>query len=284
MAGKITVGNVEILSLSDTEGEFPMPLDQLFPNVPPDEWKTQRERHPRAFAAENRWHTHYGCYLVRSRGQTLLVDTGIGPGPVELVGGLRGRLPEHLRQSGVNPEDVDRVFHTHAHFDHVGWNLTDGRPTFPRARYLLGRADWDTFRRPEVQANFPPYVDQTLTPLEGLGVLDLLDGETPLTEEAVAIATPGHTPGHMSLLISSGGERAIILGDVIGNAAQVTDPSWVFGFDMDPGRAAATRAQILDRIESEGMTAAAGHLPPPGFGRIVRLDGRRYWQGVGNGG
>jgi glyoxylase-like metal-dependent hydrolase (beta-lactamase superfamily II) len=144
----------------------------------------------------------------------------------------------------------------------------------------MHQADWDTFQQPEVQANFHPYVAQTLTPLKDLGVLDLLDGERSLAEGIVAIPTPGHTPGHMSVLISSNGEKALVTGDTIVHPAQVTEPEIAFGFDMDQAGAITTRTELLDRLEADGITLAGGHLPAPGYGRIIRLEGKRYWQAL----
>jgi glyoxylase-like metal-dependent hydrolase (beta-lactamase superfamily II) len=126
----------------------------------------------------------------------------------------------------------------------------------------------------------PGFVQETLTPLEALGVLDLADGERSLTEEITTLHTPGHTPGSMSLLIASGGERAIIVGDAIAHPAQVEHPDWGFSFDFDGETALRTRNQLLDRIEAEGLTMTSCHFPEPGFGRVVRLEGRRYWQAL----
>src|SRR5262249_32872269 len=111
-------------------------------------------------------------------------------------------------------------------------------------------------------------------------VLDLADGERSLTEEVTALHTPGHTPGSMSLLIASGGERAIIVGDAIAHPAQVEHPDWGFAFDFDGETALRTRDQLLDRIEAGGRPFAPCHFPEPGFGRVVRLDGRRIWQAL----
>jgi glyoxylase-like metal-dependent hydrolase (beta-lactamase superfamily II) len=277
----LRVGNVELLALSDADGPLPFTLDQVFPTTPMEAWEPYRQRFPQCFAEGGRWHAHIGSYLLRSGGRTVLVDTGFGWRPIEMLGGLRGSLLDDFKRHGVSPADVDVVFHTHLHFDHVGWNIgEDGRPTFPRARYVAHQADWETFNRPEVQENFPPYVAQTLTPLKDLGLLDLLTGEQALAEGVVALPTPGHTPGHMSVLVSSGGEQALILGDTIVNPAQVTDPEITFGFDMDAATATATRKQVLDRLQAEGMVMAGGHLPRPGYGRIVLLEGKRYWQAL----
>jgi glyoxylase-like metal-dependent hydrolase (beta-lactamase superfamily II) len=108
--------------------------------------------------------------------------------------------------------------------------------------------------------------------------MELMAGEHPLTRELTALPTPGHTPGHMSILIASQGERALILGDVAHNPAQVHETDWVSRADMDPEQTKTTRRALMERLEREGMVVAAGHFPAPGFGKIVRLEGRRYWQ------
>jgi glyoxylase-like metal-dependent hydrolase (beta-lactamase superfamily II) len=179
---------------------------------------------------------------------------------------------------------VDTVFFTHLHPDHVGWNLSQSganpRPMFPRARYVVHEADWTTFKQPEVQAMMPfSFWEETLGPLETLGVLDLLAGEQALTSEITAISTPGHTPGHMSLAIASGGQRALIMGDVAIHPAQVTETEWSALFDMDQQLAAQIRKQVLDQVEVDHTTLVACHFPEPGFGHLVRVEGRRYWQG-----
>ncbi len=279
--GRIAIGDVEVYELTDAAGPFPMPLDQVFPAVSAEQWEPYRQRYPRAFAGPNTWGTRVGCFLVRSGGRTMLVDTGIGPGPSDIFGGMQGSLPDELRRHGVDVDGVDLVFLTHMHPDHVGWNLTaDGQPTFPNARYVLSRTDWQFCHLPEVQAALPPYIGPCLTPLEGLGVLDLIDGETALTEEVRAIPTPGHSPGHMSLLISSRGQEALIMADVAAHPAMVTEESWTYIFEADPAQAVATRRRVLDGLADSGTPVLVGHYPAPSFGRIVREGGRRYWQPV----
>jgi glyoxylase-like metal-dependent hydrolase (beta-lactamase superfamily II) len=267
-----------------------MPLSQLFPDVPLAAWAPYRQRYPEVFPRPDTWRPHFGGFLLRSQGRTILVDTGMGstvtnPGAVAMfTGGADGHLLEELHAVGVRPEDIDTVFLTHLHPDHVGWNLRPGggpaQPTFPRARYLAHQADWTAFKSPEVQGHFPfPYWEETLGPLETLGVLELLTGEQTLTGEITAIPTPGHTPGSMGLAIVSGGQRALIIGDVTTNPAQVTEPDWVFAFDMDPAQAVQTRKHMIERAETEDALLIACHFPHPGHGRLVRLEGRRYWQG-----
>jgi glyoxylase-like metal-dependent hydrolase (beta-lactamase superfamily II) len=278
------VGNVQLTTITDVETTLPSTLSQLYTGVEPEAWAPFRERYPTTFDGPDSWHLHIGGTLIRSSGRTILVDTGVGPDPVAALGSGPGALLEGLRAQGVNPDDIDTVFSTHAHLDHIGWNLTrDHRPTFPQARYVMHQADWEG--REALQAGLlarggEAYLDRALSGLDSLGVLDLLTGETALTPEVSAIPTPGHTAGSMSILINSGGEKAIITGDVMTHPATVTEPDWEFGFDTDAKLNAETRKRLLDRIEDEGMTLSSCHFPHPGFGKVIRLNGKRYWQAL----
>jgi glyoxylase-like metal-dependent hydrolase (beta-lactamase superfamily II) len=280
MRGQIIVGDVEITAVTDAEGAFPMKLDVVFPGLSQEKWRLCRRDYPEAFVDLETWHLHVGCFVLRAHDDVVLVDTGVGAAPPVFFGEMKGDLLQQLSLADVRPEDVTKVFLTHAHPDHVGWNLdSEGQPTFPNARYVLSRTDWEAFHRPEVQQAFQlNHVQETLTPLEKLGVLDLADGETPLTDEIVAVPAPGHTPGHMVVNISSRGQKAMILGDVLGHPVQVSEPELAFIFDMDPEQAIATRKKLLGRLEMDAMTAAQCHLPPPGFGLVVRTEGLRHWQ------
>jgi glyoxylase-like metal-dependent hydrolase (beta-lactamase superfamily II) len=117
-------------------------------------------------------------------------------------------------------------------------------------------------------------------PLADLGLCEFMEGEQSLTRELTAVPTPGHTPGHMSILITSKGERALVLGDAAHSPVQVLEPDWVSRADMDPDLTRQTRKALIDRLEREQILIAAGHFEAPGYGRIVRLDGRRYWKGL----
>jgi glyoxylase-like metal-dependent hydrolase (beta-lactamase superfamily II) len=261
----VIIGEVEITALTDVEGPF-FRLDRLFPGVRTEQWEPYLGRYPWAFADAHTLYGRVGAYLLRSPGCVLLVDAGIGPGAM----GMRGRLLEDLEKSGVRPEDVDTVFLTHLHGDHVGWSLaSDGGPTFPHASYVTQETEWEAAE---------PYLRKAMSSLENVGDLELIDGEESLTDELVAIPTPGHSPGHASLLVSSGGEQALVAGDAIVHPAQATEPTWNTAFDADKEQAAFTRVQLLDWLEVDGITVAAGHIPGSGFGRLVREEGRRYWK------
>ncbi len=188
-----------------------------------------------------------------------------------------------MQSAGVNKEDIDTVFLTHLHPDHVGWNVnSDGPspvPAFPNARYVFHQDDWEAFRPPRDSEVFGlTFWEETLAPLEMAGVTEPLTGEQSITAEITAILTPGHTPGSMSLAIDSGGEKALVMGDVFHGPPQVSEPSWVFAFDADPDTAVQSRNRMLDRAEAENAIMAICHST--GFGRIVSQEGRRYWQGL----
>ena len=276
----IRVGKVELVLLTDVDCVMPFPLDAVFPNAPAAAWDEYKQRFPAAFSPEGLWKAHVGSVLLRAGGRTVLVDTGVGPEPVAMLGGIFGTLPDDIATKSINLTDVTTVVLTHLHFDHVGWNVLNGQPLCPNARYVMGQADWDFFRQPEVQQNFPPYFDRTLGALQTLDRVDLVSNETTVTEEITLLPTPGHTPGHLAVLVASGGEKALITGDLLVHPAQVSEPHWAFGFDTDAEQAAATRRQMLDRLEAEGITLIGCHFPSPGYGRIVRVAGKRYFQGV----
>ena len=174
------------------------------------------------------------------------------------------------------------VVMTHAHRDHVGWNLLskDGtyEPTFPNARYWVSIKDWEACHDPELFETRFPNAPECVWPLEDLGLVEFMDGEEVLTSELTTLPTPGHTPGHMSIMINSQGQRGFILGDVLHNTAQIEQTDWVSRADIDPEQTRMTRRAVMERLESEGLPVAAVHLAAPGFGKIVRAQGRRVWQ------
>ena len=288
---KLLVGNVEVLALTDGEQPYPLTLDQLFPTVSAEAWAAFHKICPETFAKPNRWHGHIGSFLLHSQGRNILVDTGKGPsvsspGIGNTFGGAREcQLIGQLEAAGVSPKEIDIVFLTHLHPDHVGWNLSQISPrpkaSFPWARYVINRADWETFKRADIQHKFPfPYWEEALGPLEKLGVLDLIEGEQALTGEISAFPTPGHTPGHMSLAIGSEGQRGYVIGDLAIHPAQLTETEWCDSWTMEPRQAEETRRRFINRAATENATLIAGHFPPPGFGRLIRKDGQLYWQAL----
>jgi len=144
----------------------------------------------------------------------------------------------------------------------------------------IARMSKQIHERGRMQPQRFPNAPTCVWPLEELGLVELMQGEHSITRELTAVPTPGHTPGHVSILITSGGERALVLGDAAHSPVQIHEPDWVSRADMDPELTRQTRRALLDRLEREEIIVAAGHFQAPGFGRIVRLQGRRYWQGL----
>ena len=272
---RVTVGNVEIVSLSD--GRVESPAEVFFPTVDPAALKPYAD----LFTAQGTVAANLASFLVRGEGPTVMVDTGLGPDKQEPRDKIFGLLMEDMKANGVAVDEVDLVVLTHVHRDHVGWNLVrEGgsvRPTFPRARYRAPRADWEALQTPEGARMFPHVAEQVYE-LDRLGLLDLMEGEESLTPVVTSLPTPGHTPGHTSLLIASAGEKAILLGDAAHHPVQVQEPDWSPFVDVDPDHARRTRRPLMDRLEREGILVAVPHFPAPGFGRVVRVDGRRVWQ------
>jgi glyoxylase-like metal-dependent hydrolase (beta-lactamase superfamily II) len=281
---RLTVGGVEVLGLTDATVNYPWPLEELFPGVPDEAWAPFRTRYPSAFGSPTAWRSWYRCFLLRSGTTTVLFDTGMGGPDAPLAGvfGTGGRLQDELADAGVAPEDVDVVVLSHLHPDHVGGNVHDQdgqrRLAFPNARHLVCETDWHAFHSPEVQAHFPfPFVEETITPLETLGALELIGGRHAVTGEITLTPAPGHTPGHMTARIESDGEQVLLVADALLHPAQVTEPGWSSMFDMDRGQERATREALLEELEAHDLLFAASHFPDPAFGRIVREEGRRYW-------
>lgn len=274
------VGDAEIIAVTDMNIIYPRPLPELFPSVPLEAWDDYRGDFADTFAG-NHIRLEIGCYVVRSQGQTILIDTGYGPGPIE---GEDGQLMDNLSAMGVAATDVDVVFFSHLHPDHTGWNMVWGEeiptePTFPNARYVVHSLDLEHFRKPEVQASMSfPFMHRDVEPLDKLGILDTIDEDTDLTRELRAVHTPGHTPGHMSVVVTSGGEDAIIQGDVFIHPAQVVEDNWNCIFDVDWPLTTETRRKMLDEAADNGTPLISCHFPLPGFGRIGRRDGKRYYQ------
>jgi glyoxylase-like metal-dependent hydrolase (beta-lactamase superfamily II) len=265
----VKIGNVEVVSILDQA--FAFPYGAAYPGVPEAAWQPYKSIYPKCWNSEGAWATNAQVFLVRSGGQNVLVDMGLGP---EQQGGPGGQLRANLEAAGVAPGDVNIVVFTHLHYDHAGWAVVGGQPFCPNARHLAPEADWAQVGN--TGALFP--AKGALDPIQSSGHLELTSGEKSVTPELTIIPTPGHTPGHQSLLIVSAGQRGIILGDVFNHPAQANETDWNAGFDFDQDLARQTRRRVMERLEQDGSVVASGHYPAPGFGRLVREGGRRIFK------
>ena len=275
MTRSARIGRVEILNIEDYA---PSPFDPqvFFPDVPIDAWERHRAHH--ALDKNGKFRVSFGIFALISDNFIVLVDTGIGPSVPDMFGGGEGRLMTNLREAGIQPSQVTAVLNTHLHPDHVGWNMTNGEPTFPNARYYFSARDYEHWTSDSVLAN-APHIPTQAQPLEGLGLLELTTDGDDIAPGIKSLATPGHTPGHQSFLIESDGEKGIVTGDVIHSRTQYTDPEWCAGADIDKPTAVATRKAMIERIVSENLTVASSHLVvDSNIGHVVEIENRRYWQ------
>jgi glyoxylase-like metal-dependent hydrolase (beta-lactamase superfamily II) len=272
----VRIGNVEILVLTDAVAKAPCSL--LFPALAADAWQPFAE------------HLDDDCtmlpitipsFVVRSMGKTLLIDSGIGAKDRPMF--PNGCLPDALAEAGIDPTGIDTVFATHIHIDHVGWHTTlRGEayvPTFAHAKHVFVQEEYEYFTGPEQASRREnQYVRDCVLPLKDAADIELVDGEHKLTDELVLVSTPGHTPAHSSVVIMSGGEAGVIIGDVAHHPAQLIETGWSPIFDTNPALAAESREALVRRIEDERLLTIAGHFRFPGVGRVVRVDGKRTWR------
>ncbi|QDC08505.1 MBL fold metallo-hydrolase [Oceanicola sp. D3] len=215
--------------------------------------------------------------LLRMGDRVVLFDVGAGPDFMPSA----GELAANLDAAGVAPEDVTDVIFTHAHPDHI-WGLLDDfdEPLFPEANYMMGRAEWDYWWNPEtvdsIAAERQAHAVGAKRRMEVIEdrVKRFDDGEE-LLPGLAAVASFGHTPGHMSFELRAGSESVMILGDSINNHhVSFAKPGWEINADQDPALAAATRVGLMDRLAAEQMTVVGFHLPG-GIGRAEK-DGAGY--------
>ena len=268
------VGDVAITKV--VELEVPGPATWIVPQATPEKLKAEAWLQPHFADAEGAAIMSVHALVVESCGARILVDTCVGNDKQRPIPGWnerQGPFLEDLAAAGHPADSIDRVLCTHLHVDHVGWNtrLENGRwvPTFPHARYLFGRRELEYWEAEEEQ----PYGDvmgDSVRPVVEAGVVDLVEVDHVVTDEVRLESTPGHTPGHVSVRISSQGEEAVITGDLMHHPVQCAHPEWGSSADWESEMAEKTRREFCERYADRPVLVLGTHFATPTAGHIVR--------------
>ncbi|MGO4717423.1 MBL fold metallo-hydrolase [Bradyrhizobium sp. 2TAF24] len=214
--------------------------------------------------------------IVETPTRRIIVDTGLGNDKqgrhVPVWNGLNTPFLQQLTSAGYPPESIDLVLCTHLHVDHVGWNtrIEGDRwvPTFVNARYLFGKTEYEHWAAHQDDAAHPPvsFLD-SVQPIVDAGRAELIGPETRVCEELTLLPTPGHSPGHLSVLIESEGESLLLMGDAAHHPVQMAHLDWSSTVDHDPAQAIRTRHALFARFADTPTRVIGGHFD---IGHLVR--------------
>ncbi|AEW99662.1 MBL fold metallo-hydrolase [Streptantibioticus cattleyicolor] len=271
--GDITVHRVDETPLPPATGPW------LLPDATPEVVTAQDWLHPHFADHEGVLRIDSHSFAFVTGGRRVLVDTGIGNGKERANPAwhdLRTDFLERLTAAGFPPDSVDLVILTHLHADHVGWNTREANgdwvPTFPNSRYLTSRTErefWAGYDMDEARAQM---FRDSVIPVERAGLLDLVDVPAEGVEVAPGVRllpTPGHTPGHVAVELTSRGETALITGDCVHHPVQFAHPAIGACVDIDPRRSEATRRELFGSLAGTGTLVLGTHFAPPTAGHVV---------------
>jgi glyoxylase-like metal-dependent hydrolase (beta-lactamase superfamily II) len=218
--------------------------------------------------------------LVNTGDKLVLIDAGCGVNKFQKT---TGRLLGNLSAAGYAPGDIDTILFTHFHFDHL-WGISDHENAsllFPSAEFVATETEFAFWSAPDLADKLPPEQQPRVTQANLKLThprLRLIKAVAEVVPGVTTFGTPGHTPGHIAVNISSGSEELLLTGDVVVNSAvSFLHPEWPFGFDIDVPLATKTRMAFLDRASADKTLVGSYHLPFPGFGRVVREGGAYRW-------
>ncbi|MET0425502.1 MAG: MBL fold metallo-hydrolase [Actinoplanes sp.] len=241
-----SVGGFTVTALSDGAGPYPGTRASAFADATDAQWAAADAADPGARSADGEWWLTFRSYAIRfSDGPVTLVDAGFGPaeGLAADWTPVPGRLPDELAAAGIDPGDVSTIVLTHLHNDHMGWAVPRDSP-FTAAEVVAQRADVDVYTANRHEAG---QYDLLIEPLRAQGRLRVVSGDVELARGVGIVSTPGHTPGHQSVLVADGDDQLLITGDLLVHAIQLLDPSLAYAGDGDAALARATRERVLAR-------------------------------------
>jgi glyoxylase-like metal-dependent hydrolase (beta-lactamase superfamily II) len=215
------------------------------------------------------------CFVVEAPGLRIVVDTCMGNGKERASNGhmLQTDFLERFEAAGFRRDSIDVVMCTHLHYDHVGWNTmrVDGRwiPTFPNARYLFGREEFEHARE-DREGDHGLIFEDSVRPVVEAGLAELVEVGHRLCDEVWFTPTPGHTAGHVSVRIASKGEHALITGDMAHHPCQFAHPQWANYADFRPEQSVETRRRVFGQCADEAILFIGSHFVAPTAGRVIR--------------
>jgi glyoxylase-like metal-dependent hydrolase (beta-lactamase superfamily II) len=268
---RFKLGDFECLVFKDGGG--PRVATQFLNEAPPDELERIVREHgldPQAVPFS------INILLIKTGDQTVLFDTGLGPNA--------SNLPDKLRAEGVDPESVTLIVITHGHWDHIGGILGAEREfLYPNARYVLSKAEWDYWTAPDRFAESPENPakvvwESLFTHRDRVTMLDLSTGDAEIIPGLCAIAAPGHTVGHMAVMLDSNGQKMLHIADAAHQNFQLDCPQWSPPFDQDKVESVKSRRALFQRAAKEHSLLYAYHFPFPGTGYVDDHAGRWVWR------
>jgi glyoxylase-like metal-dependent hydrolase (beta-lactamase superfamily II) len=270
----VSIGNIEISRVE--EMIWTISPRYLFADVTYDDLEPHRDWLTPHFCAEDlKLRLSIHTFVVRTPQHTILIDTCIGNDrqrDVPLWTNMQTGYLKRLTAAGVNPEAVDYVFCTHLHVDHVGWNthLKDGQwvPTFPNATYLFHRTEWEHWKDSK-DDNQVEVMNDSVLPIVNAGLASMVEKDHVIADGIALESTPGHTPGHCSVHLTSQGADAVITGDMIHHPMQIAEPQWTSRACVIPDLAIETRTEFVQRYADTSTLILGTHFAPPTALHIV---------------
>lgn len=274
------IGDIPVARVVENEGPF-APVGFLLPEFREEMLLEHRWLQPAYVDAEMRAMMSFHSYVLRTPHHTILIDGCVGNGKERPERPMwhrqEGPYLDRLAQAGVRPGEVDVVFCTHLHADHVGWNtrLRDGRwvPTFPKARYIFARREyehWEALHRAGKAPNHDSFTDSVLPVVEAKQA-DLVGSDHEIESGIHLEAAYGHTPGTCVLHVKNRGEHGVFIGDVMHTPVQLADPSLSSRFCSDAAESGRTRRALCERYADTASMLFTGHFPGSGAARIRSL-------------